>query len=75
MSAMTIKQLLADVLADDCRVMYGIYDLTSCRVFAPHSDVDPVDPARASQPHLADPPATIEELEQIATRMLGASGA
>jgi carbonic anhydrase len=68
LTGMALRQLLADVISVDCKVVFGVYDLAMLTVWAPHVSVDP---PQWKEPRLADPPASFEQLEQLAQQLAG----
>lgn len=65
-SAMTLQQLLADVLPVDRCVLFGIYDLTRHVVWSPDATVDA---NKWQEPALCRPPASFQELENLAGKL------
>ena len=70
MMAMSLQQILSEVVSVECPVVYGVYDLASRMVWAPDMELD-------SQPwvtpRLANPPLSPSEFESLATRFASLS--
>jgi carbonic anhydrase len=65
-SAMTLQQLLADVLPVDRCVLFGIYDLTRHVVWSPDAQAEP---STWREPALCRPPASFQELESLSDKV------
>ncbi len=64
--AMTLNQIISEVVSVDCSVVYGVYDLSSQIVWAP----DITNRARPwAEPRLADPPTSLKEFEKLAAEL------
>ena len=63
MMAMSLQQIMSEVVSAGCPVVYGVYDLASRLVWAPHMDSAPLPWV---EPQLADPPASLDEFEKLA---------
>ena len=66
MMAMSLQQLVSEVVSVQCPVVYGVYDLRSRIVWAPDMDSD-LEPWSA--PRLANPPSSFDEFEALASRI------
>ena len=70
MMAMSLQQIFSEVISVECPVVYGVYDLASRMVWAPHMELD----SRPwVTPQLADPPLSLGEFENLATRFASLS--
>lgn len=63
LTAMTVQEVLADLITVDRRVVYGVYDLGTGAVNTP-SGVE-----AAMEPGLGAPPSSMEQFEQLAARL------
>lgn len=72
MMAMSLQQVMSEVVSVGCPVVYGIYDLATRVVWAPHLEPDS---QSYSKPHLADPPSSAAEFESLADRLASSSEA
>ena len=70
-TAMTVQQLMADVISVDRKVVYGVYDLASGSVHSPH---DGKDSRLSMESGLVEPPSSLEQLEQLAARLTEPGG-
>lgn len=59
LNAMTLQQILGPSIPADCKVVYGVYDIATRQVLGPDG------------PGLADPPASFEQLDQLAVHVAG----
>jgi carbonic anhydrase len=67
LSAKALRQLLADVISVDCKVVFGVYELAMRTVWAPHVSVDP---PKWKEPRLAEPPSSFKQVEQLADQLV-----
>jgi carbonic anhydrase len=68
LSAKALRQLLADVISVDCKVVFGVYELAKRTVWAPHASADPPE---LKEPRLAEPPSSSKQVEQLADQLAG----
>ena len=66
MMAMSLQEIMSEVVSAECPVVFGVYDLASRLVWAPNIDSDAIPWV---EPQLADPPATLDELVKLATQI------
>jgi hypothetical protein len=67
LSAKALRQLLADVISVDCRVVFGVYEMAMRTVWSPHVSVDP---PKWKEPRLAEPPSSFKQVEQLADQLV-----
>jgi hypothetical protein len=66
MMAMSLQQIMEEVGSTGCPVVYGVYDLSSRLVWGPNKDSDA---QPWVEPQLDDPLASLDEFEELATRI------